>query len=518
MSDADKAYKAAVRLIAKAKRDGVDRQSFDTEAFRALEVLPPEIASLDKLRRLDLDNTQISDLAPLAGMAGMTRLSLNSTRITDLAPLAGMVGMTQLSLDSTGVTDLAPLAGMVGMTVLFFNSTGVTDLTPLAGMKRLAGLGFSNTMVSDLTPLALIAEMSWLWLNGSAVLDLRPILGMRKLVSNPFLEGLVFEYCAAAKSNARIAAIAGMVNASARAAALFEYLKDWVPPGEVADTAAISIDLPLRRPAPLEVLVSDTLISIAEKDGLPRQDANARAALGWEALRDYRQDFAAAFNISNYAPLPSYLAAFDRAMGEGYDPARVVRIGVQAQRFVALSLDTSFTGNLPSGAVGDLKMFAAEILVYLNRFPDWVAYREDAEVVDAASVREMLAEFKAIRDVLNDTPEATEEVKQEYAAEVAEGMDEKAGEAEAKALVASTREFQRAISEHEAKRHKNNRALAGKGGEFIDEMVIGPMGVPHHVALRLEKPMRALAKKFPTVLGWIVVWYDATFGKDDGAQ
>ena len=56
MSDAVKAYRAAVRLIAKAKRTGIHRLSFDRSTTRALEILPPEIAALDKLQILFLDN------------------------------------------------------------------------------------------------------------------------------------------------------------------------------------------------------------------------------------------------------------------------------------------------------------------------------------------------------------------------------------------------------------------------------------------------------------------------------
>ena len=300
MSDADKAYQAAKRLIAKAKISGTDELSFATPATHALEVLPPEIAALDKLRTLDLNDTQITDLTPLAGMVGMTRLylhhtgvtdltplagmggmtvlTLNETKVTDLTPLAGMVGMTELSLSRCGVTDLTPLARMVGMTELwlghtkvtdltplaglvgvtllwlghtkvtdltplaglvgmeglYLDNTGVTDLTPLAGMLGMTGLSLTNTGVTDLTPLTGLLEMAALWLDDCAVSDLRPIRAMEKLVSEPFPGGLSFSGCAATKLDGRIAEIAKMKDASERAKALFAYLQDWLPPGEVA--------------------------------------------------------------------------------------------------------------------------------------------------------------------------------------------------------------------------------------------------------------------------------------------
>ena len=516
MSIADDAYVEAVRLIGNAKREGL----LELTLPMGLRTIPPEIGELENLRKLTLQNTDVTDLSPLGKLTDLAELALGgvSTSLTDIGPLSSLVNLTKLSIVRSRLADLGPIASMVQLRSLnLADAIHRASLSPLKDLVHLTQLNLTgNRWLSDISALAGMTSISELNLTFTNVVDFRPLLGLRLLADAPTGRGLQFGRSFMGTIDPAIIEIGRIDDNAERAKALFAYLQDWLPLGEVV--APTDLAIPDRVPAPMEVEVSDTLIAVAGKDGLPRNDANDRAALGWEALREYRQDFALAFNISNYAPLPSYLASFDRAMGDGYDPARVVRIGVQAQRFVAISLDTSFTINLPSGAVGDLRMFAAEMLVYLNRFPDWVAYREDAEVVDAASVREAIAEFKSIRDVLNDTPEVTAEVKQEYAAEVAEGTDEKAGETEAKALVASTREFQRAISEHEAKRHKNNRALAAKGGEFVDEKIVRLMGVPHHVALRLEKPMRALAKKFPTGLGWIVVWYDATFGKDDGAQ
>jgi hypothetical protein len=332
------------------------------------------------------------------------------------------------------------------------------------------------------------------------------------MLADPDHDGPSFK-AIAATVDPEIARIAQIEPAKDRADALFALLDaGWVPP-EARDPTVVS-GVPPRQPAPLEIEVTDTLISVAGKDGLPQQDANARAALGWEALREYRLEFASTFSVSNYAPLPAYLAAFDRAMGDEYDPARVVRIGVQAQRFVALSQDVSFTSTLPDGAASDLRNLAVEMLVFLNRFPDWVSYRDDAEVVDVYALRDVAGALTAIRDVLNNTPEVTDEVKDEYSAEVAEALGASGTDIEAKAITASTREMQREIAEHESWRRKSNRDLARKGGDFVDGL-FAPLGVPYHLALRLEQPMRELARRFPTRLGWLAHWYDATFGPED---
>ena len=47
-----------------------------------------------KLRELDLSNTEVTDISPLAGIASMERLNLAHTQVTDLSPLLAMLRAT----------------------------------------------------------------------------------------------------------------------------------------------------------------------------------------------------------------------------------------------------------------------------------------------------------------------------------------------------------------------------------------------------------------------------------------
>ena len=187
-SAAEKAYAAAEQLIARAKREGAVVLRLDREETHALEMLPPDIAELDDLRDLDLDNTKISDLTPLSGLTALTHLGLHYTPVSDVTPLSGLSALTQLWLDNTQVSDVTPLSGLTALTSL--------------------GLG------------------------GTQVADVRPVLNMPLLAENPSICGLTFENCAAARADARIAEISEIADNSERAQVLFAYLQDgWVPPG-----------------------------------------------------------------------------------------------------------------------------------------------------------------------------------------------------------------------------------------------------------------------------------------------
>ena len=85
----------------------------------------------DDANRLDLENTNISDLTPLQGMP-LKWLYLNNTKVSDLTPLKGMP-LKWLNLNDTKVSDLTPLKGMP-LERLYLDNTNVSDLTPLKGM------------------------------------------------------------------------------------------------------------------------------------------------------------------------------------------------------------------------------------------------------------------------------------------------------------------------------------------------------------------------------------------------
>ena len=103
------------------------------------------------------------------------RLELSNTGVTDLTPLAGLSKLEKLDLDNTGVTDLTPLAGLSKLFALRLNNTGVTDLTPLAGLSNLGWLYIRNLHLSEI-PRALVSEWLHLFTDGATIVKQPPAL------------------------------------------------------------------------------------------------------------------------------------------------------------------------------------------------------------------------------------------------------------------------------------------------------------------------------------------------------
>ena len=98
------------------------------------------VASLPRLRSLNLCGTGVRDLAPLAHASGLERLVVMRTAVEDLSPLAGCPGLAELSIDRTPVTDLSPLAGSTALRLLDLGSAAIADVAVLGVLPRLAVL------------------------------------------------------------------------------------------------------------------------------------------------------------------------------------------------------------------------------------------------------------------------------------------------------------------------------------------------------------------------------------------
>ena len=107
-----------------------------------------------RTRWVNLGNTQVSDLSPLAELKNLEVLGFQYTQVSDLSPLTEFNSLKNLSLYNTQVSDLSPLAELRNLELLGFANTQVKDLSPLANLKNLEVLGLVNTQVRDLSPLA----------------------------------------------------------------------------------------------------------------------------------------------------------------------------------------------------------------------------------------------------------------------------------------------------------------------------------------------------------------------------
>ncbi len=133
-----------------------------------------DLSPLRGMPLVELDvsgNPHLKDLRPLSDSPLQEFMAVSTPALLDLSPLRGKK-LRRIDLKDTNITDLRPLAGMP-LQFANFEGSAVTDLTPLHGTK-LASITLSRTNVRDLGPLAGL-PLERLVLKGAPITSLDPV-------------------------------------------------------------------------------------------------------------------------------------------------------------------------------------------------------------------------------------------------------------------------------------------------------------------------------------------------------
>ncbi len=125
-----------------AQSNGITLRLSDLPALRAI---PDEIGTMAGLRFLRLENTQIRDLSPIAGLTTLEEIYLDNTNVSDISVLAQLVSLKQVSLSGTYVRQVSDLSGLDLLEGVSLDDTQVFDLTPLYQIPGLRDISIENT-------------------------------------------------------------------------------------------------------------------------------------------------------------------------------------------------------------------------------------------------------------------------------------------------------------------------------------------------------------------------------------
>ena len=117
------------------------------------------LTNLFNLDTLNLRETPVADISPLAALTNLQILSLSETPVADLLPLAALTNLQGLGLSRTPVTDVSPLASLTKLQILHIIATPVADVSPLSTLTNLQELNLGGTPVADVSPLAALTNL-----------------------------------------------------------------------------------------------------------------------------------------------------------------------------------------------------------------------------------------------------------------------------------------------------------------------------------------------------------------------
>lgn len=139
------------------------------------------LSHLKNLENLSLAYTNVSDLSPLSGLPIRT-LDLFNTKVRDIGPVASMSGLSALIISRTDVEDIRPLEHLRSLILLHASSTKVRDISALSTIPYLVEVNLENNEIQDIGALAHIGpSMDRLYLSSNRIQDIRPLSGMTQL-------------------------------------------------------------------------------------------------------------------------------------------------------------------------------------------------------------------------------------------------------------------------------------------------------------------------------------------------
>ncbi len=130
------------------------------------------------LEVIEIGKTAVDDLSPLTGMQ-LRWVYVQKTRVIDISPLKGMP-ITRIILDDCAISDLAPLQGMPIEHINCIR-TPVSDISALAGMP-IEWLRFEHSQVTNISALQGM-PLKWIHLESNPIRDIAPLRGVGPLDS-----------------------------------------------------------------------------------------------------------------------------------------------------------------------------------------------------------------------------------------------------------------------------------------------------------------------------------------------
>jgi len=141
------------------------------------------IENLTGLTFLWIRGNSITDIRQLAGLTGLTFLNLAANSLTDVGPLSGLTSLTFLAInDNRTITDISALRGLTNLTgTLWMGGNSISDLSALSGLTNLTAINAWENSISDLSPLSELDNLRDLNAHANSISDLSPLSGLTDL-------------------------------------------------------------------------------------------------------------------------------------------------------------------------------------------------------------------------------------------------------------------------------------------------------------------------------------------------
>ena len=126
------------------------KRSIRLEGNSALD----KISDLKCIQKLDLSNTNLTDISALAKLRDLRHLILSNTRIGDFSVLSKFRNLGLLDASESSFNNINVISSLKDLTFLRLSSTRIKSIDGISSMKRLQALDIASTDVADISELS----------------------------------------------------------------------------------------------------------------------------------------------------------------------------------------------------------------------------------------------------------------------------------------------------------------------------------------------------------------------------
>jgi hypothetical protein len=135
----------------------------------------------DRLRYLDISNSQIEDISELINLSNLQVLKASNTSIQSFAVLNQFKRLQELNLNESGFNNMENIKDLGSLQSLSLNKNYILNFSLLSQLTALSKLELAETNFEDLSPLTSLTKLVYLDLTASLVSDLSPVASLSSL-------------------------------------------------------------------------------------------------------------------------------------------------------------------------------------------------------------------------------------------------------------------------------------------------------------------------------------------------
>ena len=179
--------KRAINDQLKKKNLDADISKSELESLKRLNVYESNISNLDGLQycinliSLHLEGDKISDISPISKLTKLTYLYLNGDIISDISPIANLTNLVTLCLNRNQISDISPIANLKNLVKLSLSQNQISDINPIVNLTKLVELHLTDNQISDISPIRNLTNLNYLHLDFNQISNIKPIESLTKL-------------------------------------------------------------------------------------------------------------------------------------------------------------------------------------------------------------------------------------------------------------------------------------------------------------------------------------------------